>query len=220
VGRVTAIVVGSLLGLISLSLLAAGAMGLWYDRTQRDGGFVTSGVHGFSSEGSAVVTEETDLGSSGLSWVYPPWLLDEIRIRVTPSSPDAELFVGIAPSADADRYIAGESHTLVTDLWSDAVESVGGGTSASPPGGQDFWVASTSGPGPRTLVWEPEGGSWTVVVMNADARPGVALRADLGARMPTLPWIALGLLVGGAAFTLGAAFLIAGAIRGARTRAG
>jgi hypothetical protein len=211
-------VIGVLLGLTGLGLLASGAMGLWYDRTQRDGGYVTSGVHGFSTAGSAVVTEATDLGSSGLSWVYPPWLLDEVRIRVTPTDPGADLFVGIAPSAEVDRYVAQVEHTLITDLWSDQVEVVGGGRSPAAPGTQDFWVVSTTGSGPRTLVWEPEGGSWTVVVMNADGRPGVALEADLGVRMPTLPWIALGLLVGGAIFAAGGALLIVGAIR--RPRAG
>ena len=31
-------------------------------------------------------------------------------------------------------------------------------------------------------------------MMNADASPGVALRGDLGAKMPPLPWLAGGLV--------------------------
>ena len=212
-GRITALVIGVLLGLISVGLLASGAMGLWYDRTQRDGGYVTTDVHEFSSADSAVVTKATDLGSSGVAWLYPPWLLDEVRIRVTPTSPGSELFVGIAPSADVDRYLAGVGHTLITDLWSDEVEIVGGGTPAAAPGTQDFWDVSVTGSGSQTLVWEPAGGSWTVVVMNADGRPGVAVRADLGARMPSLPWIALGFLVGGGIFAVGGVLLIVSALR-------
>jgi hypothetical protein len=49
--------------------------------------------------------------------------------------------------------------------------------------------------------------------MNADGRPGVETEADLGARLSALPWIALGLLVGGVVFMAGGVLLIVGAIR-------
>jgi hypothetical protein len=39
------------------------------------------------------------------------------------------------------------------------------------------------------------------------------VRADLGARLPALPWIALGFLVAGIVFAAGAALLIVGAMR-------
>jgi hypothetical protein len=52
--------------------------------------------------------------------------------------------------------------------------------------------------------------------MNANARPGIGVRADLGARMPAVLWIAIGLLVAGAVFLAGGGLLIAGAIRGRR----
>ena len=80
------------------------------------------------------------------------------------------LFVGIGPSADVDRYLAGVSHTLISDFWSDSVQAIGGGMPGSPPGTQDFWVASATGTGAQTLTWDPANGSWTVVVMNADGQ--------------------------------------------------
>jgi hypothetical protein len=49
--------------------------------------------------------------------------------------------------------------------------------------------------------------------MNADARPGVGVEADLGAKVPALPWIALGLSIAGAVFLAGGALLILGAVR-------
>src|SRR5262249_15297634 len=88
-----------------------------------------------------------------------------------------------------------------------------GGAPASAPGTQDFWVASSTGPGARTLTWVPADGSWTVVVMNADGGPGIDVQADLGARIPALPWIGVGLLVAGAVFAAGGALLVAGATR-------
>jgi hypothetical protein len=135
--------------------------------------------------------------------------------------PGSPLFVGIGRSSDVDRYLAGVNHTVISDFFGNKVKAVGGGPSRSAPGTQRFWVASSSGPGARTLKWNPHGGSWTVVVMNADARPGIGVRADLGARFPAVLWIAIGLLIAGAVFVAGGGLLIAGAIRGRRaTRAG
>jgi hypothetical protein len=212
-GRITALVIGALLVLVALVLLGAGGTALWADRTQRDAGYVTTDVHDFSTSGAALATVSTELGSPGVGWLYSPGLMDKVRIRVTPTSPDRALFVGIGPSTDVDRYLAGVRHTVITEFWGDKTETVGGGPPASAPGAQDFWVASATGAGPQTLVWEPADGSWTVVVMNADGRPGIDIGADLGARMPAVLWIAVGVIVAGAIFGAGGALLITGAIR-------
>jgi hypothetical protein len=215
-GRITALVIGALFALVALVLLGAGGTALWADRTQRDAGYATTDVHDFSTSGAALATVSTELGSAGVGWLYAPGLLDEVRIRVTPTSPDRALFVAIGPSTDVDRYLAGVNHTVITEFWGDKTEAVDGGPPASAPGTQDFWVASATGSGPQTLEWEPADGSWTVVVMNADGQPGIDVGADLGARLPALPWIALGVLMGGALFMAGGVLLIAGAIRGRR----
>lgn len=215
-GRVTALVVGTLLVLFALALLGGGGTALWADRTQRDGGYVTSDVHTFSTSGSALATESTELGSAGIGWLYAPGMLDEVRIRVTPTSPGPPLFVGIGRSTDVERYLAGVGHTVITEFWGDETRNVAGGTPRSAPGTQNFWAASDTGRGTRTLVWEPKDGSWTVVVMNADARPGIDVGADLGARLPAVLWIALGVLAAGGLFLAGGVLLITGAIRGSR----
>jgi uncharacterized membrane protein YdfJ with MMPL/SSD domain len=220
-GRIAALVIGALLVLSSLVLLGAGGTALWADRTQRDGGYATTDAHEFSTSASALATERTHLGSAGVGWLYSPSLLGKVRIRVTPVSAGPPLFVGIARSADVDRYLAGVNHTLVSDFFGNKVEAVGGGTPRSAPGTQNFWVASSSGPGARNLVWDSTKGAWTVVVMNADGRRGIDVRADLGARVPALLWIAVGLLVAGAVLLVGGVLLIAGAMRGGRaSRAG
>jgi hypothetical protein len=211
-GRVPALLIGALLVLTSVALLGIGGTVLWADRTQRDGGYVTTDVHQFSTPGSALATEPTQLGATGTGWLYAPALLDSVRIRVTDANPGPPLFVGIGPSADVDRYLAGVNHTVITDFRTDTVEFQSGGAPASAPETQDFWVASSTGPGTRTLTWNLTNGSWTVVVMNADRRPGIDVRADLGARIPALLWIAVGLLLAGAVFAAGGALLITGAI--------
>ena len=201
---------------LSLALLAAGGTGLWADRTQREAGYATTGVHNFSTSAPALVTESTHLGSSGVEWLYPPGLLGKVRIRVTPASSRSTLFVGIGRTADVDRYLAGVRHTVISDFFGNKTHAVDGGPTGSAPGTQDFWVASSTGSGERTLVWKPSKGSWTVVVMNANARPGIDVGADLGARFPALLWIVVGFLVTGLVLMAGGAVLILGAIRNSR----
>ena len=211
-GRVIAIVVGALLVLVSLTFLGSGIYGLWADRTQRDGGYVTSSEQQFSTAGSALVTVPTHLGSAGTGWLYAPSLLDKVRIRVTPQG-SGPVFVGIGPTGSVDRYLAGVGHSTITDFWSGQATAVSGGAAPTAPGAQHFWVASATGTGQQTVVWKPKDGSWSVVVMNANGGPGVNVGADLGARIPALPWVVLGLIIAGAVFMTGGVLLIRGALR-------
>lgn len=214
--RLTACATGVVLALFALALLAGSATGLWAETTQRENGYVTSDVHTFSTAGSALATESTHLGSAGVGWLYSPGMLGKIRVRVTPATADSATFVGIARSADVDRYLAGVRHTLISGFFEDKTEVVPGGAARSAPESRSFWVASDAGRGPRTVTWKPSHGSWTVVVMNADGRPGVEVGADLGARMPSILWISLGLLVVGMVFLAGGGLLVVGAVRGYR----
>jgi hypothetical protein len=218
VGRIAALAIGILLVLLGLVLAGAGGTGLWADRTQREGGYVTTGVHEFSTSRSALATVSTELGSAGFGWLYAPGLLGKVRIRVTPTEPEQPLFVGIGPSTEVDRYLAGVRHTVITEFWDEKTETVSGGPPAATPGRQDFWVASASGSGAQEVVWKPDDGSWTVVVMNADGGAGINVGADLGARLSAVLWIAIGVLMTGAVFLAGGGFLIAGAIRRGRAR--
>jgi hypothetical protein len=212
-GRIASLVIGAVLVLLSLGLLGVGGTAMWAYLTQRDAGYVTTDVHEFSTAGWALSTEPTELGSAGVGWLYPPALLGEVRIRVTPVSAGSELFVGIGRSRDVDRYLAGVKGTVISDFWDDRVQPTGGGELRSAPGTQRFWAASSTGTGTQTVVWKPSDGSWTVVVMNAGGGPGVDIGADLGASIPALPWIAIGVLVGGVVFMGGGLLLIVGAVR-------
>jgi hypothetical protein len=214
---ITARIVGAMLVLISVILMTAGGTALWAHLAKRDAGYLTTDVQTFSSAGSALTTEPADLGPSWTGWLYSPGLLDEIRIRVTPVGTGPDMFVGIGPSADVDRYLAGVSHTHVSDFLTNSVEFIDGGAPASPPGTQGFWVASSSGAGTRTVEWEPVDGSWTVVVMDVDGGPGVReVETDLGARYPALPWIAVGVLAAGTVLLVGAVLLFSRGVRGPR----
>jgi hypothetical protein len=220
-GRITALVIGIVLSLASLGFLAFGGVGLWIDQVHRDdAGYVTTATHAFSTAGRAVVTEPIELGSPGVEWFYSTVVLGEVRIRVTPANPDATSFVGIGPSGAVDRYLAGVDQTLISDFWSDSSKAVAGSARPSAPDDQDFWVASATGPGDQTVTWDPSNGSWTVVVMNADAQPGVNITADLGAKVPHMTTAAVGSLVVGVALLLGGVILLVGSIRRVRDEGG
>ena len=145
--------------------------------------------------------------------LYSSVVLGEVRIRVTPVGSDSPVFVGIGPSVDVDRYLAGVNHTLISEFWGNQVQTIEGSATASAPGTQEFWVASATGPGAQTLTWDPANGAWIVVVKNADGRREIGVGADLGATYPGLLGIAIGSLVAGGIFLIGGALLIGGAIR-------
>jgi CAAX protease family protein len=212
-GRIAALASGSLLFLVGLCLFGAAGVGLWADLAQRDGGYATSDVHHFSTSGSALASEPTRLGTSGFARLYSPGILGKVRIRVTPAGAASPLFVGIGPSRDVDRYLAGVEHAVISDFWSRETETVPGERPRSPPARQRFWVASSSGTGTRSVVWKPSKGSWTAVVMAADGRAGLDVGADLGARIPALLWVSLGVLAAGAILVAGGGLLIGAVLR-------
>jgi hypothetical protein len=102
------------------------------------------------------------------------------------------------------------SHGEITN-WPEATTTHRAGTGSTPearPAGLEIWTVQTSGTNTQTLIWKPRPGRWSVVVMNANAAPGVAVTADIGATVPDLGWIAAGLLAGGAVLLLVAGALI------------
>jgi hypothetical protein len=216
-GRIAALVVGIVLVLFALGPIGGGAFALWVDRTQRDtAGYVTTGTHAFSTSGSALITDPVELDSPRVGWLYSAVILGNVRIQVTPTTVNAPVFVGIAASGDVDRYLAGVDRTVISDFWTDGVESAGGGASAPPPGTQDFWVASATGSGTQTVTWDAANGTWTVIVMDPNGDPGVDVEAELGATIPALLGIAVASLLIGALLLLGGALLIGGSVRRAK----
>ena len=138
-----------------------------------------------------------------------------------------DVFVGIAQTADAATYLRGVGYRQLSDVgspWTGTNGSSGsvraidhaGGAPTMPPGQAGIWVASTSGPGTQQLDWRPADGDWTLVVMRADAGPGVAVRAQVGATVPSLPWFATVLLVTGVVLLAIGSLLVALAVHRAQ----
>ena len=211
-GRVFALVLGALLLLPGLGALGGGGILLWSHHVERSDGFVVSPHEGFSSVGHALVSDRIDLSA------VPDWLPDAVpgslgtaRLEVTGTGA-RDVFVGIAPAADAEAYLDGVQRTVVDGLGFDAPatrsDQLPGGEPSGPPADQDFWIAEATGRGTQEVVWDPADGDWMFVVMNADGSPLVGVEARIGAELPGLGWVAWGALVVGSLVTFPAVRLL------------
>jgi hypothetical protein len=193
--RVLMLVVGILLVLTGL---AAGAAGTGVVVAYRSGGdqdgFLTSPAFDLETEAYAVTAEELELVEAPGDWT--PWG-DRLDLRVTVSSSDRPVFVGIAPRAEVTAYLDGVAHDELQRLGLLGTTYLAhpGERAPAPPSTETFWVESVEGTGTQSLTWSAEAGRWSVVVMNADASPGVAVETTAAAKTDLLLPIGMGLLI-------------------------
>jgi hypothetical protein len=199
-GRITSLVIGSILILGSLGSLAGGIAALIFDRTQRDAaGFVTVGPERVTTSAFALTTEGSDFIVPEPGWRAARAIVGTVRIRITPAGSSEAVFVGIAEAADVQAYLGTVERATPIDLGgTNTYRTFAGVAPDGVPAAQQIWATSASGTGPQTVEWEVQPGSWVAVVMNQNATAGVDVRADVGARVPALAWIAAGLLACGA----------------------
>jgi Domain of unknown function (DUF4389) len=204
-GRILALIGGGLAGLIGLALLAASAVSVITDQTQRDSrGYVMSATETLSTTTYAIASERVDTGIGGRDVWLARDILGTVRIRTHSGEP---VFIGIARSDDVSRYLAGVRHEEARNLTGTGRTSYvlkPGKQAPGPPAAQRFWVASTQGRGDQSLTWKVRDGSWRLVVMNAVGTPRVSADISVGARLPHLLAYAGGLL-GAAVLLLAAA---------------
>ncbi len=208
-GRIVLGVIGAVLTLIGFGLLAGSGTVAWANASQRDdGGFFTSSSSPFVSPGFAVTSERLRIIDGLPDVLSSPG--DVVTFRAEGGSGNGKpLFVGIGPAAAVDAYLAGVAHDEVVhvhmDGWKGALSkdyrTSPGGPPAGPPAAQPFWTEKATGT-TVSLIWPPSEGTWSVVVMNADASAGVAADLSLGVKVNFLGWVALGLLIAGGLFLL------------------
>ncbi|MGN6302755.1 MAG: DUF4389 domain-containing protein [Angustibacter sp.] len=205
-GRVVSVVAGTVLALASLGLLTAGFAGVVADRTMRDDGYLMTHVGTVTSSGYAVVTDDVVIeGSSAGGRFWPARLLGDLRVTATNHDATRPVFVGIAPAAQVDRYLAGVQRSVQSSPGA-RHSNLTGVAPSLPPTDLDIWVAQANGTGQQQLTWTPARGSWALVVMNADAGRGVDTELDAGATLPALPW------VGGTLMLVGLVLLVTGTL--------
>jgi hypothetical protein len=213
-GRIAAVIAGSVLALVSLGLLVAGGAGLWANGQKDDQGYLNTRTERFHTRAAALRTANLDVDLGGTATVLDNDLYGKVRLRAT-SRAGRDLFVGIARTRDVTDYLRGTAHATVTDLdyhpFRADYTTSGGARRAAVPATQRIWAAEAQGRGAQTLTWDVVDGNWSVVVMNADGRPGVDAGVRAGANVPFLDevaWGAIGtgvvlLLVSGALLYVG-----------------
>ena len=173
-----------------------------------------SGLHHVTTQRVALVAAVNDIqGANGFaSAVSRPTL------RLTATSTNRRIFIGIGPAAAVERYLAGAPIDRVTDMAVDpfrlATRARPGPVTPATPAGQPFWTTSDSGTS-AGINWKISDGNYRLVIMNADATPGVAADARAALTIPHLFTIGLATLLGGAIVAIAGLVLI---IIGARKR--
>jgi hypothetical protein len=129
-------------------------------------------------------------------------------VRVTATgSPTHPVFVGIGRKSEVASYLQSVAHEAVTDFEIDpfSVTYARRPGSATPavPTAQTFWAVEASGGGQQTVTWPVKQGAWAVVVMNADAARGIRTDVSVGARVPFVLWLGIGLLIAGGLVAIG-----------------
>ena len=199
-GRVTALVLGSILALVSFGLLVTGLVGLIYEQTQRDSdGFVEAGPVEFESNGYAVAAGGLTVDTTVPGWLQVERIIGDVRLRAE-SADGGPVFIGVAEQGTAEDYLAGLAYDEVVEIRGADVRYAAhpGDAPAVAPADADVWRAWTAEPGEQTLVVQLEAGDWVAVAMNADGSAGVDLTGTVAAEFPALAPVAITLLVAGA----------------------
>ena len=208
-GSILLLVLGSILGLVAFALLLAGSAAVWADLTQRDDdGYFTTSSERYETPFYALTWEDVEIGDVSDT---PGWLVDRLGdVRVLASTTSGrDIFVGIGPAREVRAYLAGVGHDEVVDGFDpDDLRTTAGGAPAGEPAEQTFWAASTTGAGRELLTWDVDAGSWSLVVMNADASRTVAAELQLGANPDFVLELGVVLLAVAAMIGLGAGLAI------------
>src|SRR5436309_14481557 len=101
--------------------------------------------------------------------------------------------------SDVNGYVGGVARSEETDVTESTAKYKAhpGGPPAGAPAGRGFWQASGSGTSQVTTTWKVNGGTWAIVLMNADGSPAVSAAVKVGAQTNLVLWVGLGLLVAG-----------------------
>ena len=203
----SSLVLGSLLAITGLGFAGEGTTLVVADQMTRDtDGFLTSPQQTLSSTGFAITSEAVHLETLPRRSTACRTGSSATCACPLESTGGAELFVGIARTADARDYLAGvQRDTLLEVRDSGPVyRSTTGTAPGTPPTEQTFSVAEATGVAPQ-LTWDLQDGDWTVVMMNADGSAPVSADVSAGAEVPVLATvIAVAFVVAGFLLLLGA----------------
>lgn len=196
--RIVRTAVGMLLLTLGLPVLLVGGA-LWTAMQHRDAGGAFSGaIERITTPGHAVVVADLD---ALLRSTAPFTRARDTRLRITARTETGPALVGIAPAAEAGRYLAGVAYARV-----DRVSLTSGtlpvrvtpvaGTVAPGPAPPPQWTRQGAG----AVEWQPSlvrGQRLSLIVMHPDARAAFTVDMRVEVRPGWLASATWGLLVAG-----------------------
>ena len=124
----------------------------------------------------------------------------------TTTSASKDLFVGVGPAAEVDRYLDSVAIDEVTEIDFEPFKmhrlAHSGTQRAAAPTSQDFWVAHDIGRDAE-LDWKVRNGEYRMVLMNGDGTSGVDADGTFELELPHVNTIAWVLIGGGSLLALG-----------------
>ncbi len=208
-GRVVLVIFGSLVSMAALGLLVGGAFLLWANGAKTDdAGFFITDTGNLAGGSYALVARDLKVVAAARA-VFTTDNFATLKVSAKGSTLGKDTFIGIARQSALDEYLGNVEYDEVTrvDLFPFRAEfrPHSGAAVPAPPASQSFWDASAQGTGAQPLLWKVKSGTWSVVVMNADASRGIDVDVSAGVKVPFVFRLGIGLLIGG---------LVAGAIGG------
>jgi hypothetical protein len=154
------------------------------------------------------------------------FLRGDNQVVATNNDSSKGVFIGLASTRDVQAFLAGTRYHEITDIDLNPFDShpprvrrSGRGKGREfpgEPGSQAFWIRSVYGAGTQTLAWETDADDSLIVLMNDDGSTGIDMTVTLGARVPVVFRLGVGLLVGGSvALATGGMMVFSGARTGA-----
>lgn len=184
---------GTLLGLLGLGALAAGA-----------GVLAVFGMDGVArvglgevraDKGRAVVVNDFQIEAPVPVPIQEGWLDLELEVLGEQSH-----FVGVAPKPDALKYLRGVPYEIVNsvDTTEGELQStrIPGDAKPSPPQSEQFWTDQQTGTD-VVVAWPVSATDTTLVVMNEDSSAGVAAQIDVRVGVSWAVPVGIGLAIAG-----------------------
>jgi hypothetical protein len=218
-GKIALLVIGIIFLVGALVLMAGGGGLMWLAKTLENDNplFASRETRLRQADAYAIVSEPFEIDwydeTQGERW----GLGDFVTVRVEGESrdPSEGIFIGIARETDVDDYLSGVRYYEIAEWSSNPFDDPEvdyrphfGDLTPSDPTKEAFWEVSAHGSGRQTVEWKPEMGRWVLVFMNEDGSAGIDVSGSLGAELPWLFWLGLGLLLVGVLALVGGAVMV------------
>ena len=211
-GKVVAILFGGFFILIAVPILFGGGalMGVT-DIFDQGGGYIGIDNVNFATSTQILVAKEMDIViddyDRSSQWLWEPDIGDLVTIKVKAESNTGDnVFIGIVEASDGISVFGDTAYDQITEFRMEDTRRHtpvidyryhSGETMTTLPTDLDIWVAEVSGSGEQTLTWNPEVGTYWLVIMNEDGSASVNVDTGVAVKMPILSTIGKGLFMGG-----------------------